>query len=328
MVKITVLMSVYNSEKWLKECIQSVLDSIYEDFEFVIVDDGSTDSSSDIINSFALKDKRIVIAHQENKGLAAALNYGLKISTGEWIARIDADDMMNRERLKKQIFLAENTSNAIVIFSDSIEIDENGQNLRYCKYPTRSSSLKNNLLFLKRFPCHSSALIKTEVLKSVDGYREFMQRSQDWDLWYRLLNLGSFESINEPLVKSRQHESQLSSGKGSNAQKRFVLIAKICQLWRSDFGTDPIDSGQFNFEEFSIHVLNYFEKTNYFKNEKQFDQLTKIRTNNNSKSLKLNLIFYFIKNPKMIFLLTSRKIFGIYINKKIVRKINRDIFSI
>ena len=100
---ITVLMAVYNGDRWLAESIQSVLGQTFTNFEFIIINDGSDDYSPQIISQFAKKDSRIHVYDKENSGLTDSLNYGIEKAQGEWIARIDADDIWRSERLQKQI---------------------------------------------------------------------------------------------------------------------------------------------------------------------------------------------------------------------------------
>ena len=100
---ITVLMAVYNGERWLHDSINSILDQTYTNFEFIIVNDGSTDNSPQIINKFAFNDRRITIYNKKNSGLTDSLNFGIQKAKGKWIARIDADDISSPGRLKKQL---------------------------------------------------------------------------------------------------------------------------------------------------------------------------------------------------------------------------------
>ena len=123
---ITVLMSCFNAARWLEESINSVLKQSYTDFEFIIVDDGSTDNTLDIIYRFAATDSRIVVITKSNSGLSDSLNVGLKIAKGEWIARLDADDVCEPTRLEKQAELAFANSNLVFIGTGLTIIDDTG----------------------------------------------------------------------------------------------------------------------------------------------------------------------------------------------------------
>ncbi len=136
---ISVVMSVYNGDKYLREEIESILNQTFKDFEFIIVNDGSTDKSLEIIKSY--NDPRIVIIDQENTGLAKALNNGINIAKGRYIARMDQDDISNPERFEKQIEFLENLSEYVAIGSWSNHISEHGEYLYTCKMPIDSSTL-------------------------------------------------------------------------------------------------------------------------------------------------------------------------------------------
>ena len=111
---ISVLLSVYNGDRWLAECIESILNQSFKDFEFLIIDDGSKDKSLSIIKKFAKKDPRIIYFSHANIGLTASLNKGLLVAKGEWVARIDSDDFACKERLEKQIIYAKKYKLALV----------------------------------------------------------------------------------------------------------------------------------------------------------------------------------------------------------------------
>ena len=125
MPKISVLMSAFNAEKYIGETIDSVLGQSFIDFEFIIINDGSTDQTEVIIKKY--NDERIRYFYQENSGLSKALNFGLKISEGDYIARIDADDLCYRNRLEIQLEFMENNPDYVVCGSYTDVIDENGK---------------------------------------------------------------------------------------------------------------------------------------------------------------------------------------------------------
>ena len=120
-------MSVYNGEKYLREAIDSILNQTFKDFEFIIVNDGSTDNSLKIIKSY--NDPRITIINQKNTGLAKALNEGIKIAKGKFIARMDADDISEPERFKKEYKFMHVHDECVALGTNAIIIDENGNNL-------------------------------------------------------------------------------------------------------------------------------------------------------------------------------------------------------
>lgn len=159
---ITVLLSVFNGEKWLDKSIKSILNQSYKDFEFLIINDGSTDKSSEIIKSYAKKDKRIKYLFHENIGLTKSLNKGLKLANREWIARIDCDDMANYKRLELQLnFVISN--NLGLAGSYAKIIDEEGNIKRDGIVPTSHEEIFKNMKNLKKSFCHSSEIGRAHV---------------------------------------------------------------------------------------------------------------------------------------------------------------------
>lgn len=209
---ISVIMSVYNGEKYLKEAIGSILNQTYTNFEFIIIDDCSSDSSISIIQSY--NDPRIVlIQNKENLGLTKSLNEGLRQAKGEYIARMDADDCMMPNRLEKQLdFLHKNTS-VIVVGSSAFIIDENGVQIGIKKTITDHSQLRFHMLFKNQILHPTTMFRKDEIIK-LGAYNEQYRFAQDYDLWSRILEKEYLISnIEEPLMKYRLHNFSVTQGK-------------------------------------------------------------------------------------------------------------------
>jgi glycosyltransferase involved in cell wall biosynthesis len=321
---VSVLMSVFNSEEWLTECIQSVLQSSFRDFEFIIVNDGSTDQSERIILEFSSKDSRIKYFRQKNSGLATALNYGLSFASGKWISRIDADDIAHVDRFSCQIDLANKCNECVVVFSDSYSIDSNGNKIRLDTYPTTNNKLLKNLNKLQRFPAHSSAMIRASSIGKVGGYRDFMRRTQDWDLWYRLSDIGNLCSVNKPMVSIRIHDKQLSFGKGELLQTNYVLLASVCNYWRKTNGVDPIDSGLFLPDELLSLIAKVADNLDYYSENKLLSRLNTIRSDFNGVYLVFKIIDFVFYNPNVLSLIIKRKLFGVNLPKKITDHIEES----
>ena len=229
--KVTVLMSVYNGEKYLRQSINSILNQTFEDFEFLIIDDASTDSSNDIILSY--NDQRIkVIKNNKNIGQAVSLNRGLQEANAEYVARMDQDDISLSLRLEKQvIFMDEHlevgVSGVFAMFIDSH--DEKLEMKSYEKMMTENEDLKTQLIFR---PCfiHPSVIIRLSLLKDHHlFYEENAGHAQDYRLWYRMSSICDFGNIPDKLYKYRFHKSQLSKNKrndqflSSNLTRIMVL---------------------------------------------------------------------------------------------------------
>lgn len=248
---ITVLMSVYNGERWLEEAMQSVLNQTHTDFEFIVINDGSSDRSLNIINRFSEYDRRIVVINKPNTGLGDSLNLGINLAKGEWIARIDADDVCEPDRLKKQYALAKMESSLVLIGSGLQLIDENGHFGKYFKCPSEHKQLFKRLATAKSFFSHSSAFFRTETVKMLGGYRTRIKRAQDRDLWLRLAEVGQIACLSEPLVKIRKHASQISHDEQGLRQKIDSRVA-ITSFWFRHRGlVDPV-SAAYSDEDFEI----------------------------------------------------------------------------
>ena len=223
---ISVVMSVYNSATYLKDAIESILDQTFEDFEFIIIDDGSTDNSVDIIKSY--KDRRIVfLQNYKNIGLAKSLNKGISIARGKYIARMDADDISVQDRLKVQIDFI-NSNDTDIVFSTISFIDENNKELGYWVLDANNINLDDIYATLPYSNClaHPTMMAKRNIIRNY-RYDETLDKAQDYNLWLRLLaNKYRFSKINIPLVKYRLHNKSVtaSSNSGIEGLKKNIKV--------------------------------------------------------------------------------------------------------
>lgn len=262
---VSVLLSCYNGARWLDEAIDSVLGQSFGDFEFIIVDDGSTDNSLEIIQRFAEQDTRIVVIAKRNTGLAASLNEGIQHACGEWIARLDADDICEPTRLEMQLAKARENPSLVFIGSGHFEIDENGGAKKIFRYPNRHELLVRNLTTARKFPAHSSAFYRTDVVRSIGGYRALIRRSEDSDLWLRLSEVGQLTAINEPLVRIRKHSNQISQDESGRRQQIDSRIAIISYWIRRHGFSDPVAADDEVFKCFFTWVENSLDQERLFE---------------------------------------------------------------
>lgn len=204
---VTVLMPVYNGEKYLAEAIDSVLNQTYTHFEFLIINDGSTDGTEDIILSYA--DPRIVyVKNEQNIKLIATLNKGLKLAKGKYIARMDADDISLPQRLEKQIAFLENNPN--VGLGGSYLKTLGAANDQVIEYKTSSDEIKFRLFFDTHFP-HPAAVLRKDVLERFGlEYEAEYIHVEDYVLWNRMAEHTDLAILPEVLVLKREHENQIS----------------------------------------------------------------------------------------------------------------------
>ncbi|WP_051608621.1 glycosyltransferase [Selenomonas sp. FC4001] len=209
---VSVLMPVYNAETYLYEAIISILNQSFEDFEFLIVDDGSTDHSMDIVHKF--DDYRIKILHNDgNRGLVYSLNRGIKEAKGKYIARMDADDVSRPERLAKQADYMERHPDVAVCGSFIQTFFKNVINS--CQtYPVRDEEIKGMMLFQSAF-AHPAVMIRRDMLVLSNlYYREEMKHAEDYDLWSRMMQKYRFYNIPEVLLNYRMSGDSVSSRNG------------------------------------------------------------------------------------------------------------------
>jgi glycosyltransferase involved in cell wall biosynthesis len=209
--KISVLMPVYNSEKYLAEAIDSILNQTLKDFELLIINDGSTDFSLEIAKSYAEKDLRVsILKNTRSKGVAGALNTGLQVARGKYIARMDADDISFPERFQKQFDFMEKNPDIDVCGSWYELFGFNGGVI---KTPSSHKEIKETLVF---YCCigHPSVMIRGSSLYVCDlEYSEKYPNAEDYEFWCRVTDRFKFANIPEILLKYRVHENQTGFAK-------------------------------------------------------------------------------------------------------------------
>ena len=228
---LSVVMSVYNGQKDLKEAIESVLRQSYADFEFIIINDGSSDDTGGIIESCAAKDKRIISVHQQNIGLTRSLNKGIKIAKGKYIARQDADDISLRERFELQMEFLHNNMEVVLCGTWFREINE-GRGSMIRKYPLDDTALRKNIKYINYF-CHPSVIFLKEAFVKAGGYDERFLTAQDFELWIRLAKVGKVANLPEIMVEKKIGFGSTVSWEKRMDKTRVVkdVISKHFESW-------------------------------------------------------------------------------------------------
>jgi glycosyltransferase involved in cell wall biosynthesis len=258
-------MSCYNAADWLVESVESVLCQTFTDFEFVIIDDGSTDNSLKILERYALKDDRIVFVPKGNTGLADSLNVGLRCARGEWVARMDADDICEPNRLEKQVAYVSNHPNVVFVGTGLTIIDESGFLGAKFSYPAGHAALLKHLLTARRFPPHASAFYRRKLVLNIGGYRGRIPRAEDYDLWLRLSEHGDMACIQESLMRIRKHSGQISLSDGGRDQIVDCRLAIISYLLRKAGVADVIDEDELTYHRFVEWVKERLQSDGYFE---------------------------------------------------------------
>lgn len=221
--KVSVIMSVYNGSNFLDQAIDHVLKQTFSDFEFIIVDDKSTDNSPETITAWMIKDSRIkIIKNDQNIGLTKSLNNAIRESGGEYIARIDVDDICYPERIANQVAFLDVHQGYALVGSWAEIIDYKNNILRVVKYPTECVDLKKDLIKYNPF-FHSSIMIRKSVLDDVGLYNENFKFAQDYELYFRIAK--KYDLANLPLILIRYRES-IDSVTSRKNRKQISLVIK------------------------------------------------------------------------------------------------------
>ncbi|QHG15287.1 glycosyltransferase [Nostoc sp. ATCC 53789] len=228
MPKVTVLMPVYNGEFYLREAIDSILSQTFQDFEFLIINDGSTDSTREIICSY--DDPRIrLIDNDYNLGLTQSLNKGLKLAEGEFIARQDADDISEPERLVKQVDFLETHPKVALVGTWYKQIDTQGNLICKCQLPCDCTQIRWNTLFYSPF-IHSAVMFqKSSVLEQIGFYNKVAIHAEDYELWCRIALRLKIANLSDYLIQWRIHPSSVTATY-ENIQQDTTLWIQISNI--------------------------------------------------------------------------------------------------
>ena len=224
MPEVSVVIAAYNAERYVHEAIQSVLDQTFDNLEVVVIDDGSTDDTLDIIRQF--RSPRVRVFAMENAGQTTAKNRGIRESTGRFVGFCDADDRWHPEKLEKQLPLFDASENVAVVYSSESSIDHAGNVL-----PDRvDASLRGRVvdaLFLENFVPFGSALVRRECLLKVGAFDEDLRMGIDWDLWLRIAAHHDFECVPDSLYVYRKWPGQMSTNWRGRYDSAFRIMRKF-----------------------------------------------------------------------------------------------------
>jgi glycosyltransferase involved in cell wall biosynthesis len=200
--KVTVLMAVYNGERYLREAMESILCQTFQDFQFLIINDGSTDNTRDLILSYD-NTRIMLVDNKHNVGQTRSLNRGLELAAGELIARQDADDVSEPERLDKQVAFLNRHPEVALLGTWYKEIDVQGTVIGDRKLPCDTTDIRWSLLFFCPFVHGSVMFRKSVVSEQIGFYNEAFAYAQDHELWYRIARRLPVANLPEPLVRYR-----------------------------------------------------------------------------------------------------------------------------
>ena len=235
MPKVSVIMAAYNEEKYIKEAVNSILKQSFKDFELIIVDDGSKDRTSEILAGYDKEQLKII--HQENQGHAAARNKAIQLSSGEYIANLDANDISMPQRLKRQVAFLDQNSEIGMVGSAFIEIGERIQGRRLAINPTSDQGIREMLVKLGCPLIHPSVMFRRSVIEKVGMYDEKLKNGADIELFGRIMKHFKVANLEEPLVIVRRNWDGITGDVLRNLKLRLSMNLFIYRISRSLIST-------------------------------------------------------------------------------------------
>lgn len=302
MPKISVIMPVYNGEKYLREAIDSILAQTYTDFEFIIIDDGSADTSQQIVRSYT--DPRIRFYQNEhNMGVAATLNRGLDLAAGEYIARMDADDISLPTRFEFQVDFLDKHLHTAVVGCEVYFFDENGF-IRNGGYSSNFRQMKVDLFFFCGL-AHPSVMMRKSMVRRVGGYDLSFNGLEDYELWSRISDSYEITAIPHVLFKYRIHGSQVTKNPSPDYLRRMHCL-KERQLIR--IGIDPKCDAARAYYDYclgepvdtfpKVELLSEFAELAIFENNKHYYYSAELLKNDLKSILVRNISELSVKQQK------------------------------
>lgn len=237
--RLSVALTAYNAEQFLSQTIESVLLQDFTDFEFLLLDDGSTDRTREIAEAYAARDRRIRVISRENRGMPVSLNQLFAEARAPLVARLDADDICGPERFSRQVaFLDEHPDHGLV-GSQASAIDETGRRVPRLDAPVPCAH-DDIIAALPRYSpfFHPAVIVRRDMVIAVGGYREAYRDAEDYDLWLRLAEVTRLANLPESLLRYRWHLGQTSS-RNMAAQGRKAAIAWLAHVERVAGRPDP-----------------------------------------------------------------------------------------
>lgn len=293
---ITVLMAVYDGEAYLKECVDSVLNQTFKDFEFLIIDDGSVDSTSDIIKTY--KDERIrLLRNEKNLSQVASLNIGLDHAIGGYIARIDADDIMLPSRLERQLNYLKKRPDIALLGTFGEAIDEKGHTISRHRLPVRNEEIIATALFGEFIMMHSSIMFRKDIVFEAGKYNEAFSFTEDYKLATDLLaRRYKINNIPDILIKYRLHNNRISVRDSKPQIERYIIALKE---FMKNFSSDIAEKDSALLFDFLLKAgsmdITYWDKATEKDVEKAI-RLSGLLLGNVARYFKLNKMQnYFMK---------------------------------
>lgn len=234
---VSVILPTYNGGRYIKKSVQSVLFQTLQDFELIIINDGSTDETPEILSGFASVSSKIhIIENRINVGFVKSLNEGIEQAIGKYIARIDDDDIwFNPKKLEKQIAFLENHSDYVLVGGGIVSIDTKGREIARLKFPERDEDIRNTLLTHNVF-AHSTVLFRKSVLDEYGGYENEFGFFSDHALWLKIGRVGKMYNFQEhfSFYVDKEQDSNYS-GRNLEIRRKLFANLRLRMTYRTDY---------------------------------------------------------------------------------------------
>ncbi len=281
---ISVVLPVCNAEAYISEALDSIFAQTFKDFEIIAVNDGSTDNSFQILEDYAARDKRIVPHHLQSTGLVGALNYGIKVARGHYVARMDGDDVCHPTRFERQITFLTNNPDIAFLGTQIDILDGDGKAVSRSHFPVDCADVNTALLQGFCPFCHPTMMIRREALLALGGYNSVFQTAEDLELWQRASLKFRLANLDEVLFSYRRHDQSVSTTK--HRQQIFThAFAHFCLQQRLAGKQDP---SEYMDNAFSINALPDGELKQTLQQLRDGSEIYYDNLNKSHKDLALN----------------------------------------
>lgn len=266
MPKVSVLIPTYNRARFIKRAIDSVLNQTYRDVEIVVVDDGSTDNTQKIIESYG---DQVTYIYQENKGAASARNAGIDASVGEYISFLDSDDYYAKNNLKIKVAILESNSGISWVYSDWQYVDQKGEKLingsdRF-NYSNKklSGALFKELLYKRNFITTGVVMVRRLVLEDVGCFDPTILSQEEYDLWLRISVKYPVHYVDENLVTVTDHFDSLSKDFSKWVYGNVLIIDKIEKILPNDLYVEKSFINRLHADKYTFLGRDFMQKGQY-----------------------------------------------------------------
>lgn len=254
--RVSVVIAVYNGERYLEESVSSILGQSFRDFELIVVDDGSTDGTADLLARMSQQDSRVVVIRQENQGQTASLNRAIGLARGKYLARQDADDVSLPERFDRQVrYLDEHASVGAVGTATEV-IDQDGRVIGVLPTHCGIGQVRKALSKVRSTLIHGSVMMRRHAFEAVGGYRTAFRAAQDFDLWLRMAQRFDLDNLPERFYRWRMNPNGVYATRRT-MQLKYCGIALTFAREREVYGDDSYQLLELGDREIDAFAARY-----------------------------------------------------------------------